>query len=122
MIGCIKTLVDKDSEDKLECLCKLLTTIGAKLEESAGEWKNELRESFQHMQMIVDKKTPNVKISSRVRFMLQDVLDLRKSRWIPRHTDANPKTMGQIQKEAEAEQQNIIVRTNTMHYASLKSI
>lgn len=45
-----------------------------------------------------------------MRFMLQDVLDLRKRRWVPRSTDAgNPKTMGQIQKEAEAEQQNIIL-------------
>ncbi len=112
MIGCIKTLIDKDSEDKLECSCKLLTTVGAKLEESVQgtqELKTELNESFKLMQSIVDKKIPNIKISSRVRFMLQDVIDLRKRRWIPRHTDANPKTMGQIQKEAEAEQQNIIV-------------
>lgn len=110
MIGCIRTLIDKDSEDKLECSCKLLTTIGAKLEESVQsihELKVELNESFKLMQSIVDRRIANVKISSRVRFMLQDVLDLRKRRWVPRSTDAgNPKTMGQIQKEAEAEQQN----------------
>lgn len=115
MIGCIKTLIDKDSEDKLECLCKLLTTIGLKLESSVNEWKNELSESFKQMYAIADKKTPNVKISSRVRFMLQDVLDLRKRRWIPRHTDVNPKTMGQIQKEAEAEQKNISVSRTPFH-------
>lgn len=112
MIGCIKTLIDKDSEDKLECCCKLLTTIGAKLEEATADnsvLKTELTESFKQMQQIVDRKIPNLKISSRVRFMLQDVLDLKKRHWIPRHNDVNPKTMGQIQKEAEAEQQNINV-------------
>lgn len=112
MIGCIRTLIDKDSEDKLECSCKLLTTVGAKLEESVltnPGFKAELNESFRQMQAIVDKKIPNLKISSRVRFMLQDVLDLKKRSWVPRQTDANPKTMGQIRKEAEAEQQNIIV-------------
>lgn len=111
MIGCIRTLIDKDSEDKLECSCKLLTTIGAKLEASVATagFKNELNESFRQMQAIVDRKIPNLKISSRVRFMLQDVLDLKKRGWISRQTDANPKTMGQIQKELEAEQQNINV-------------
>ncbi|KAG4069974.1 hypothetical protein HA402_015198 [Bradysia odoriphaga] len=113
MIGCIRTLIDKDSEDKLECSCKLLATIGAKLEDAVQrvqELKVELNEAFKLMQSIVDRKIPNIRISSRVRFMLQDVLDLRKRRWVPRSTDAgNPKTMGQIQKEAEAEQQNIIL-------------
>jgi translation initiation factor 4G len=43
------------------------------------------------------------KISSRVRFMLRDVIDLRQGKWIPRRNDTNPKTMDQIQKEAEKE-------------------
>lgn len=49
-----------------------------------------------------------MKVSSRVRFMLQDVIELRRSKWVPRRADAanNPKTMGQIQKEAEAEANN----------------
>lgn len=113
MIGCIRSLIDKDSEDKLECSCKLLTTIGEKLEKSVQgthELKIELSESFKLMQMIVDRKFANVKISSRVRFMLQDVLDLKKRNWVPRQTVANPTTMKQIQKEAEAEQKNILVR------------
>jgi translation initiation factor 4G len=42
-------------------------------------------------------------ISSRVRFMLRDVIDLRQGKWVPRRNDSNPKTMEQIQKEAEKE-------------------
>lgn len=41
--------------------------------------------------------------------MLQDVIDLRNSKWIPRRQDLNPKTMEQIQKEADTEQLNIQV-------------
>lgn len=43
------------------------------------------------------------------RFMLQDVIDLRKSKWIPRRQDSNPKTIDQIKKEAENEHLNIQV-------------
>ncbi|KAJ9596731.1 hypothetical protein L9F63_012237 [Diploptera punctata] len=37
-------------------------------------------------------------VSSRVRFMLQDVIELRQNKWVPRRDDSNPKTMDQIQK------------------------
>lgn len=43
------------------------------------------------------------------RFMLQDVIDLRNSKWIPRRQDLNPKTIDQIQKEANDEQLTIQV-------------
>lgn len=32
MHGCINVLLDKIDEESLECLCKLLTTIGKELE------------------------------------------------------------------------------------------
>ncbi|KAG4076043.1 hypothetical protein HA402_011517 [Bradysia odoriphaga] len=103
MMTCVSSLLDRNSEDKLECLCKLLTTIGARLEDK----KNNLGDYFRQMKEIADKKNQNTRISSRVRFMIQDVIDLRKNNWIPRRETANPKKMGQIQKEADAEQSNI---------------
>lgn len=103
MMTCVASLLDRNSEDKLECLCKLLTTIGARLEDK----KNNLGDYFRQMKEIADKKNQNTKISSRVRFMIQDVIDLRKNNWVPRRETANPKKMGQIQKEADAEQSNI---------------
>ena len=55
------------------------------------------------MKSIANDKGPN-KISSRVRFMIQDVIDLRVNKWVPRRDDSNPKTMDQIQRdEAESE-------------------
>ena len=44
--------------------------------------------------------------------MLQDVIDLRNARWIPRRQDVNPKTIDQIQKEAHEEHLNIQVCKN----------
>ena len=54
------------------------------------------------MEKIIKEK----KTSSRNRFMLQDVLDLRRSNWVPRRGDQGPKTMlqDQIHKEAEMEE------------------
>lgn len=52
------------------------------------------------MQSIANDKG---RINSRVRFMLKDVIDLRANKWVPRRDDSNPKTMDQIQREAETE-------------------
>ena len=52
------------------------------------------------MEDIINKKKI---IPSRVRFMLQDVIDLRRNQWKPRREKAGPKTLDQIHKEAERE-------------------
>ena len=38
--------------------------------------------------------------SSRLRFMMQDVVDLRNENWVARKEGNNPKTIDQIHKEA----------------------
>lgn len=98
---CLEHLLEKRHEESLECLCKLLTTVGNELETR----KIDLSSIFNTMaDIIVERKH---KVSSRVRFMLQDVIDLRRQKWIPRRGDSNPKTIDQIQKDAENEQLNI---------------
>lgn len=62
MCKCINILLDNKDEDSLECLCKLLTTIGKDLEHTK---KQNLQPCFNIMQEIVDKK--HGKISSRVK-------------------------------------------------------
>lgn len=72
MSWCIKSLVDSGTEDKLECLCKLLTTIGAKLETKPTSDKDQKRylnltEYFKQLKKIVDRKVPKVNVSTRIR-------------------------------------------------------
>ncbi|XP_047041267.1 eukaryotic translation initiation factor 4 gamma 3-like isoform X1 [Helicoverpa zea] len=108
---CMKYLIDKVEEEKLECLCKLLTTIGEQVE---NEVNGQLDNIFKKMQDIVDRKSN--KISSRVRFMLQDVIELRKRKWVAKTViDSQPKMMDQIQKEAEQQQRHIeLMNANPM--------
>lgn len=113
MIGCIENLIKKLEEETLECLCKLLTTIGKKVESEPGI---DLHPYFNNMQQIVNTK--DKRVSSRIRFMLQDVIDLRSHHWVPRQQAANPKTMEQIQMEVEMEQFN--KSSSYMNYPSQK--
>ncbi|XP_045531840.1 eukaryotic translation initiation factor 4 gamma 3-like isoform X3 [Pieris brassicae] len=104
MVYCMNYLIDKPEEEKLECLCKLLTTIGEQVE---GEVKDQLDTIMDKMQDIVNDRKSN-KISSRVRFMIQDVIELRRRKWVAKNViDSQPKMMDQIQKEAEQRQRHI---------------
>ncbi len=51
----------------------------------------------------LDAIVNNRKTSNRIRFMIQDVMDLRRNAWKPRREDNNPKTIEQIHKDAERE-------------------
>ncbi|KAL0852082.1 hypothetical protein ABMA28_000327 [Loxostege sticticalis] len=103
MVYCMNYLIEKLEEEKLECLCKLLTTIGEQVE---SEVKEQLDNVFKKMQDIVERKSN--KISSRVRFMIQDVIELRRRKWVVKSVvDSQPKMMDQIQKEAEQQQRHI---------------
>lgn len=86
-------------DEEAESLCKLLTTIGKSLDSKAkttkwvdvviGRMKNEMINS--------------PKLTSRVKFMIQDLLDLRKDRWVPRSggTQVGPTTIAKIHEMAE---------------------
>ena len=52
------------------------------------------------MKRFVEEK----KTSARVRFLMQDVIELRQNGWKKRREDAGPKTIDQIHKEVEKEQ------------------
>ncbi|CAH0558179.1 unnamed protein product [Brassicogethes aeneus] len=86
MLRCLNKLLDKKDEESLECLCKLLTTIGKEL-----ETKNvPLEPIFKVMRDIVERRT--IIVSSRVERLVQDVIDLRAAKWVPQRQEVNPKT------------------------------
>ena len=80
MLWCLKTLLEED-EEQLECFAKLMTTSGGSLEQQAmalrdtagkpASW-DQLQELWKAVGQLT-KKAP----SNRIKFMLQDLLDLR---------------------------------------------
>jgi len=110
MHECVRKLlaVDPSDEESLECLCRLVTTVGqnldietkSRLAKGPVQGLCDMSNYFKEMNKLVnDKKT-----SSRVRFLLQDVVDLERNGWRKRREDAGPKTIDQIHKEVEKEQ------------------
>ncbi|KAG7848848.1 hypothetical protein KL941_001666 [Ogataea angusta] len=97
----IKCLVDQlsdsdsPSEDTLETLTQLLTTTGAKLDSSN---RGPLDFAFEKINHIIN----HCQLSSRIKFKLMDLCDLRASRWADAKSNAGPKTIAEIHQEAEA--------------------
>ncbi|KAI5098581.1 eukaryotic translation initiation factor 4 gamma 1, partial [Silurus meridionalis] len=99
MHDCVVKLLKNHDEESLECLCRLLSTIGKDLDFEKA--KPRMDQYFHQMEKIIKER----KTSSRIRFMLQDVIDLRRNNWVPRRGDQGPKTIEQIHKDAEMEAQ-----------------
>lgn len=110
MHECVKKLLKTTDEESLECLCRLLTTVGQDLDtETQGRLSkgpinglNDLTVYFKEMSRITQDK----KVCSRVRFLMQDVIELRLAGWRKRREEAGPKTIEQIHADIEKEQLN----------------
>ncbi|KAJ0255499.1 hypothetical protein HA466_0102410 [Hirschfeldia incana] len=79
MHHCILDLLGDDQEDphevNIEALCKLMSTIGLAIDH--GKAKVLMDAHFEKMKMLSCKQ----ELSSRVRFMLINAMDLRKNKW-----------------------------------------
>ncbi|MBN3305587.1 IF4G1 factor, partial [Amia calva] len=95
---CIVKLLKNHNEESMECLCRLLSTIGKDLD--CEKATPRMDQYFSQMEQIIKER----KTSSRIRFMLQDVLDLRRNKYVPRRGEQCPKTIDQIRKDAELEE------------------
>ncbi|KAL4089885.1 hypothetical protein QTP88_024825 [Uroleucon formosanum] len=97
MLYCIVNLVTKHVEEPLECLCNLLKTVGKELEQSY-----DLNDTFDKLKALTSREMKS-KIPSRIKFMIQDVIDLRRDKWIPRRTDSKPKMINEIENDVKNE-------------------
>ncbi|THH03389.1 hypothetical protein EW145_g6297 [Phellinidium pouzarii] len=100
MHECIKKLlsnVDNPEEEEIESLCKLLTTVGQALDTSKA--RGHMDVYFSRMKELA--KSNNV--SSRMQFMLVDIIELRERKWTARNTVAAPSTLAQIHEAAAKE-------------------
>lgn len=88
--------VTDPSEDSLENLAQLIKTVGPRFEASERN-KAALNMIFDNVQLILE----NCKLSSRIKFMLMDLQDLKKSNWKSLKQESGPKTIKEIHNEAE---------------------
>ncbi|KAF9582192.1 hypothetical protein BGW38_000527 [Lunasporangiospora selenospora] len=112
MHECVKKLlanVTNPEEEETEGLCKLMTTIGALLDRP--EAKGHMDVYFVRMQEL----TKSSKLSSRVRFLVQDVIDMRANNWVSRREVSGPKTIAEIHEQAarEHQEQEMMRRTTS---------
>ncbi|GKV12697.1 hypothetical protein SLEP1_g23815 [Rubroshorea leprosula] len=102
MHECITKLLGQSQnpdEEDVEALCKLMSTIGEIIDHPKAKV---------HMDAYFDlmtKLSNNMKLSSRVRFMLKDAIDLRKNKWQQRRKVEGPKKIEEVHRDAAQERQ-----------------
>ncbi|XP_050236775.1 eukaryotic translation initiation factor 4G isoform X2 [Mercurialis annua] len=100
MHECIKKLLGQyqnPDEEDVEALCKLMSTIGEEIDHPKAK---------EHMDAYFDrmaKFSNNMKLSSRVRFMLKDAIDLRRNKWQQRRKVEGPKKIDEVHRDAAQE-------------------
>eukprot|EP00123_Amoebidium_parasiticum_P015127 comp22798_c0_seq2/m.35745 comp22798_c0_seq2/g.35745 ORF comp22798_c0_seq2/g.35745 comp22798_c0_seq2/m.35745 type:complete len:1210 (-) comp22798_c0_seq2:692-4321(-) len=110
MHECVKQLLSADkragndkklpSEEAIECLTKLLSTVGKMLDRP--EAKSHMDAYFQRLGELAKQKDA---FPSRIRFLIQEVIDLRHQNWIPRRADNTPKTIEEVHRQAALDAQ-----------------
>lgn len=107
MFACFMNLLKHQHEEYIECLCALITNIGLDLTNAIKKSKsNDSMENFdsifKQLKEIYDGKS-ELKASSRIRFTILDLIDLRKDNWIPRRKAEGPKTIAQVHEDMDQE-------------------
>ena len=90
MHKCIKQLIERkksalggaarisDMSEDIECLCEILRTVGQRLDhDRARSWMDQYFERIRAYQS-------NPELPARIRFLLQDIIELRAHKWQPR--------------------------------------
>ncbi|KAF7492817.1 Eukaryotic translation initiation factor 4 gamma 1 [Sarcoptes scabiei] len=106
MFQCFDHLLANPHDDYIECLCALITNIGKALTDTLSSRLNEMNKInaiFNRLTKIHNHET-EIKVSPRIRFMILDLLDLRKNSWVPRRKVEGPKTIAQVHEDMEMQQ------------------
>ncbi|XP_062186158.1 eukaryotic translation initiation factor 4G-like [Phragmites australis] len=97
MHECINKLLGEyqnPDEEDLEALCKLMSTIGEMIDHPRAKVHMDFYFNLIH------KLSENSKLSSRIRFMLEDVIDLRRNKWRQRRKVEGPKKIEEVRRDA----------------------
>ncbi|XP_009619115.1 eukaryotic translation initiation factor 4G-like isoform X1 [Nicotiana tomentosiformis] len=108
MHECIQKLLGQyqtPDEEDIEALCKLMSTIGDMIDHSKA--KDYMDAYFDMMTTMAN----NTDLSSRVRFMLMDIIDLRKNKWQQRRKVEGPKKIEEVRRDAVQERRAQVTRS-----------
>ncbi|KAI5238893.1 ARM repeat-containing protein [Aureobasidium subglaciale] len=103
MHQCVLRLLNfegQPDESAVENLSKLLKAVGATMD-STEQGHQLVNVYYDRVASILDQHKD---MPSRSRFMLMDIIDLRKNNWRSKDNDKGPKTIEEIHAEAEAAQ------------------
>lgn len=98
MHECIKKLLadlDTPEEEDIESLCRLLLTVGQQLEATSKDGHGYMDIYFVRLKVIVDNNT----VSSRLVFMIQDLMDARKNGWKSKAAPSGPKSIAEVHQD-----------------------
>eukprot|EP00096_Caligus_rogercresseyi_P014028 TRINITY_DN657_c0_g1_i11.p1 TRINITY_DN657_c0_g1~~TRINITY_DN657_c0_g1_i11.p1 ORF type:complete len:940 (-),score=344.98 TRINITY_DN657_c0_g1_i11:828-3647(-) len=96
VVGKKKQPISDQAED-LECLCHLLKTCGKILDTNKA--KGFMDQCFVRLAAILESG----KMPKRIRFLIQDVIEMRKNNWAPRKIGQSPdvpRTIQQVREDA----------------------
>lgn len=115
MHDCINTLLgtpgnwkqNHDLQD-LELLCRLLTTVGEYLEQKSKNVKKkpELETNFEAYFDRLHQLTKDKTLDARIRFSMEDVIALRRNRWVSRRAAEGPLKISEIHQKIQEEEQS----------------
>ncbi|KDD72593.1 hypothetical protein H632_c3149p0, partial [Helicosporidium sp. ATCC 50920] len=112
MHSCIQQLLDETENPRpedVECLAKLVTTVGKPLDLSnkvhqLGEQQTATTQELMDMYFKrIGELSKSSALDSRHKFMLRDLVDLRSNSWVQRQKAEGPKKIGDIHRDAENE-------------------
>lgn len=104
---CIQQLLDKkrggsrgDPAEDIECLCQIMRTCGRILDTNQGA---QLMEQYFNRMNSLAKSG---ELPLRIRFMLRDVIELRKDGWVPRKATSaeGPMPINQLRTDGDEQQ------------------
>jgi translation initiation factor 4G len=91
--ACLEVLLKSEKEEELVCLCKLFQTVGAKLEKYHLDRSKQKKYKAQNMQDVFPAYFEQITVignahpSSRVRFMMKDLVEMRSNDWTARREE-----------------------------------
>lgn len=118
MHQCIQNLLIVEDGKKVdggnvELVCKLLTSVGQKLEQEAtNRAEMEVIDSY-FVKLSELRSSKN--ISSRIKFSIDEVIELRRNKWVARMEQDGPTTLSEIRNRVREDEEKKAMGKQQMH-------